>query len=548
MLTKVKRVRWRNIEDELSSGSEAAFDEAERLYEETFKTFEEGAVIPGVVIAIETDSIIVDVGYKSTATIPREEFSKETLATLKVGESLPVFLEGLEDEEGNLLLSKEKADKMKVWEEIERIYKEDGILEGKVLSQIKGGVIIDIGVKAFMPGSQIDFRPARDMGALVGKTFSVKIVKMSVKAGNIVVSRRAVLEKTRDQKRNSILSTIKEGQVVEGIVKNITDYGAFIDLGGIDGLLHITDIAWSRVGHPSEHLKVGEKHAVVILKYDKETSRVSLGLKQRTADPWDAIDIRYPVGAKVSGRVVNLADYGAFVEIEPGVEGLVHVSDLTWTREVKHPSKVVAIGEAVQAVILNIDRKARKLSLGMKQAEPNPWDQAEEKYPAGMQISGKIKSITDFGVFVGLEERIDGLIHVSDISWTRHVKHPSEVFKKGQDIEAVVLKVDRKKERISLGYKQLTADPWMEMQKSYAVGAVVKGRVSKLTDFGFFVELPDGIEGLIHLSETGLDSAERVSEIYPTSTEVRARVIRLDATERKVALSLREVPPAEETT
>jgi small subunit ribosomal protein S1 len=453
---------------------------------------------------------------------------------------MPFFLEGLEDGDGNLLLSKEKADKIKVWEQIEETYKKDGIVEGKVLSQIKGGLVVDIGVKAFLPGSQIDFRPIRDLDSLVGKTYPLKIVKMSPRRGNIVVSRRALLEKTRDQKRSTALLSLKEGQIIDGVVKNITDYGAFIDLGGIDGLLHITDIAWGRVGHPTERFKVGDKMPVIILKYDKETSRVSLGLKQLTPDPWSTVEVRYPIGTKAAGKVMSLADYGVFIEVEPGVEGLVHVSEISWARDVKHPSKFVAIGDTVTFVILNVDKKARRLSLGMKQAEANPWDHVEQRYSVGDKVSGKIKSVTDFGVFVGLEDTIDGLIHISDISWTRHLKHPSEVFKKGQDIEAVILKVDREKERISLGFKQTTPDPWQEISKKYPVGATANGVVSKYADFGFFVDIQEGIAGLVHLSETGEDSVESAQSLYPVGTEVSVRVLRIDLVERKIALSMRD--------
>jgi len=543
-MSKVIKMRRGKVE-EVTTLTELASEEMDHLYDGTFHPFEEGTILKAVVVRVESDGVAVDVGYKSEAVIPREEFSPEEYSGLKMGDLLSVFLEEMEDADGNLLLSKEKADKIKTWQEVEEIYKTDGVIEGKVISQIKGGVVVDIGVKAFLPGSQIDFRPLRDFGSIMGKTFSLKIVNMSPKRGNIVVSRRAFLEKNREQKRNTVLSSLQEGQVIEGLVKNITDYGAFIDLGGIDGLLHITDIAWSRVAHPSDHFRVGEKLSVIILKYDKETSRVSLGLKQLSVDPWKTIDTRYAIGARVTGRVVSFADYGVFLEVEHGIEGLIHISDLSWTRDVKHPSKVVAMGDSVEAAILNIDRKARKLSLGLKQVESNPWDQMEGRYPPGTTISGKIKSITDFGVFVGLDDRIDGLLHVSDVSWTRHIKHPSELFKKGQDIEAVILKVDREKGRISLGYKQLTPDPWKEILAKYKVGSVVSGRVSRQADFGFFIEMSEGIEGLVHVSETGVETTDNLAELFPVSSEVSARVIRLDPDERKIALSLRNIPDKE---
>jgi len=540
-MSKVITMRRSKVDEETSVEGGVASDEMDTLYDQTFNAFEEGTILKAMVIRVESDGVAVDVGYKLESLIPREEFAPEEYSALKSGDFISVFLEEMEDADGNMLLSKEKADKIKTWQEVEEIYKNDGVIEGKVISQIKGGVVVDIGVKAFLPGSQIDFRPLRDLGSLMGKTISLKIVSMSPRRGNIVVSRRAFLEKNREQKRTKALLSLQEGQVIEGLVKNITDYGAFVDLGGIDGLLHITDIAWSRVVHPSEHFRVGEKLSVIILKYDKETSRISLGLKQLSPDPWKTIDARYAIGSRVTGRVVSFADYGVFVEVEPGIEGLIHISDLSWTRDIKHPSKVVAMGDSLEIAILNIDRKGRKLSLGLKQVESNPWDQVEEKYPTGTTITGKIKSITDFGVFVGMDDQIDGLLHVSDVSWTRHIKHPSEVFKKGQDIEAVILKVDREKGRISLGYKQLTPDPWKEIVTKYKVGSVISGRISRQTDFGFFVELSEGIEGLVHLSETGVEATENLTELFPVASDVTARVIRLDPDERKIALSLRGV-------
>ncbi|MEK7286247.1 MAG: 30S ribosomal protein S1 [Nitrospirota bacterium] len=540
-MLKLKRAAWGRVEEELSGQAESKKQEMDLLYEETFKTFEEGAILQGTVVGIGADGVMVDVGYKSEALIANDEFTKEALSAVQIGETMPFFLEGLEDEDGNILLSKEKADKISVWEEIEETYKKDGIVEGKVLSQIKGGLVVDIGVKAFLPGSQIDFKPIRDLDSLVGKTYPLKIVKMSPKRGNIVVSRRALLERTRDQKRSTALSSLKEGQTVDGIVKNITDYGAFLDLGGIDGLLHITDIAWGRIGHPSDRIKVGDKMPVVILKYDKETSRVSLGLKQLTPDPWTTVEVRYPIGSKAAGRVMSLADYGVFIEVEPGVEGLVHVSEISWARDIKHPSKLVSVGDTVTFLILNIDKKGRKLSLGMKQAESNPWDHIEQRYIVGEKVLGKIKSITDFGVFVGLEETIDGLVHISDISWTRHLKHPSEVFKKGQEIDAVILKVDREKERISLGFKQTTPDPWQDVAKKYPIGTSITGVVSKYVDFGFFVDLQEGVVGLVHLSETGVSSPEEAISLYPVGAEVSVRILRIELADRKIALSMKDV-------
>ena len=511
------------------------------LYEETFRNFEEGTIIEGGVVAISKDKIVVDIGYKSEGMIPADQFSPDDLATLKVGDRIQVYIEDREDAEGNLVLSKEKADKMKVWEELEKAHKDEKVVEGKVISRIKGGMMVDIGVKAFLPGSQIDLHPVRDLDGLVGKTFPFKIIKINHRRGNVVVSRRILLEETRDRKRQTTLSTLKEGQLIQGMVKNITEYGAFIDLGGIDGLLHITDMSWGRVGHPSEMFMVGDKVEVMVLKYDRETGRISLGLKQKGSDPWTNVASKYQVGSRVRGKVVSLTDYGAFIELEPGVEGLVHVSEMSWTHEVRHPSRLVSIGDQVEAAVLNVDSGNRKISLGMKQTAPNPWDMVEAKYPVGTRIEGKVKSLTDFGAFVGLDEGIDGLIHISDISWTRHVKHPSELFKKGQKLEAVVLKIDREKERLSLGYKQLTRDPWDdEIPQRYKVGSGATGKVTKITDFGIFVELEGGVEGLIHISETALDPSTRLEERFKVGEEISAKIIKVDREERKIALSLRE--------
>jgi small subunit ribosomal protein S1 len=522
-------------EEKLDRGALAA------LYEETFRNFEEGTIIEGRIVSISKDKVVVDIGYKSEGIIQIDEFSTEELQRLKVNDRLPVYIEEREDAEGNLILSKEKADKMKVWEDLEKAYKEERVVEGKILSRIKGGMMVDIGVKAFLPGSQIDLHPVRDLDALVGKSFPLKIIKINHRRGNVVVSRRILLEESRDKKRQSTLATLKEGQIIQGTVKNITEYGAFIDLGGIDGLLHITDMSWGRVGHPSEVFVVGDKAEVMVLKYDRDTGRISLGLKQKTADPWTNVANKYPAGARVRGRVVSLTDYGAFVELEPGIEGLVHVSEMSWTHEVRHPSKLVSVGDTIEAAVLHVDPNSRKISLGMKQTAPNPWDMVEAKYPPGTRIEGKVKSLTDFGAFVGLDEGIDGLIHISDMSWTKHVKHPSELFKKGQSVEAVVLKIDKEKERLSLGYKQLTRDPWDdEIPSRYRVGTTTNGKVTKITDFGLFVELEGGVEGLIHISETGLEPQGRLEERFKVGADLSAKIIKVDRDERKIALSLRE--------
>ena len=511
------------------------------LYEETFKNLEEGTITEGRVVAVTKDKVVVDIGYKSEGMIPNDQFSTEELQNVKVGDLFKVYIEECEDVDGNLVLSKEKADKMKIWEELEKLFNDGKSIDGKIVARIKGGMMVDIGVKAFLPGSQIDLHPVRDLDGLVGRTFPLKIIKINHRRGNVVVSRRVLLEETRDSKRKTTLSTLKEGQLIQGVVKNITDYGAFIDLGGIDGLLHITDMSWGRVGHPSEMFNIGDKVEVSVLKYDRETGRISLGLKQKSADPWTGVASKYAIGTRVRGRVVSLTDYGAFIELEPGVEGLVHVSVMSWTHEVRHPSRVVSIGDQVEAAVLNVDPASRKISLGMKQTAPNPWDMVEGKYAIGTRIEGKVKSLTDFGAFVGLEEGIDGLIHISDMSWTKHIKHPSELFKKGQKVEAVVLRIDKEKERLSLGYKQLKSDPWDdEIPNRYAVGDVAVGKVSKVADFGIFVELDGGVEGLIHISEAGLDPQAKLEEKFKLLDEVTAKIIKVDREERKIALSLRD--------
>ena len=527
----------------VSNSSDAQLDRnaLAALYEETFRNLEEGTITEGRVVALTKDKVVVDIGYKSEGMIPSDQFSSDELQNLKVGDRLQVYIEECEDADGNLVLSKEKADKMKIWEELEKLHKEEKSIEGKIVSRIKGGMMVDIGVKAFLPGSQIDLHPVRDLDGLVGKTFPLKIIKINHRRGNVVVSRRVLLEETRDKKRQTTLANLKEGQLIQGTVKNITDYGSFIDLGGIDGLLHITDMSWGRVGHPSELFTVGDKVEVTVLKYDRETGRISLGLKQKSADPWTNVAGKYPIGTRVRGRVVSLTDYGAFVELEPGVEGLVHVSEMSWTHEVRHPSRVVAVGDQVEAAVLNVDPASRKISLGMKRTAPNPWDMIESKYPIGTRIEGKVKSLTDFGAFVGLEEGIDGLIHISDMSWTKHIKHPSELFKKAQKVEAVVLRIDKEKERLSLGYKQLTRDPWDEtIPARYRVGDSVTGKVSKVADFGIFIEMDGGVEGLIHVSETGLEPSAKLEEKFKLQDDVTANIIKVDREERKIALSLRD--------
>jgi small subunit ribosomal protein S1 len=519
--------------DDADAGERA---EMNRLYDETLRHIEEGEIVRGRVIKVTDQEVIVDVGFKSEGAISLGEFRRDNVP--KVGEEIEVFLEEAENAEGHLILSKEKADKAKVWEEITKAFEEDREIEGYVTDKIKGGLAVDIGVRGFLPGSQVDLRPVRDLGHFVGQKIVMKILKLNRQRGNVVLSRRAVLEKGREEKRRETLKNLVIGMRIKGVVKNITEYGAFIDLGGVDGLLHITDMSWGRISHPSEVLMVGEEVEVVVLKFDRETERVSLGLKQKTQDPWTNLGTKYPVGTRVKGKVVSLTDYGAFVELEEGVEGLVHVSEMSWTKKVKHPSKILSVGDQIECQVLNVDENVKRISLGIKQIESNPWDVIEQKYPIGSVITGKVRNLTEFGAFVGLDEGIDGLVHVSDISWTKKIKHPSEVLKKGDSVEAVVLNIDKARERLSLGIKQVQGDPWQEFVTKSGLGKIVGGTVVKITDFGVFVSIPGGIEGLIHTSELGSDKNAR-PENFAIGQELQAKVIRIDQGERKVSLSLR---------
>ncbi len=522
------------LEEDLNSEAMA------QMYEASFRNIDEGAVVRGRVVKVTPEGVMIDIGYKSEGIVPIDQFQREELERLMPGAEVEIFIEDREDSEGNVLLSKEKAEKIKVWESIARASEQGDVVEGRVVSRIKGGLTVDLGgVKAFLPGSQIDLRPVRNFDQLIGQTFQMRILKMNARRGNIVLSRRVLLEEERNKRKEQTLGTLKEGQVVRGTVKNLTEYGAFIDLGGIDGLLHITDMSWGRIGHPSEIFSVGDKVEVVVLKYDREHEKVSLGYKQRLPDPWSQVAGKYPVGKRLRGKVVSLAEYGAFVELEPGIEGLVHVSEMSWTHKVRHPSKLVSVGDLVDAVVLNVDPNNKRISLGMKQAEPNPWDTIARRYPVGTRVEGKVRNITEFGAFIGIEEGIDGLVHISDLSWTRHIKHPSEVLKKGQKVDAVVLHVDPEKERISLGIKQATGDPWESLiPETYTVGKSVQGKVVRQTEHGVFVELAEGIEGLIYASELGRDEGGKAASLN-VGDEVTAEIIKVDTADRKIGLSMR---------
>jgi small subunit ribosomal protein S1 len=517
------------------------------MYEESFKRFAEGEVVTGRIISIDKDHVLVDIGYKSEGQVRIQEFMDQSgNLTAKVGDAIEVMVEWWDDEDERVLLSKDKAANIKVWEAVKKSYDEEGTVKGTITNRVKGGFSVDIGVPGFLPGSQADLRPIRNLDDMVGKEFDFKILKYNRKRSNIVLSRRAILEKEMEEKRAATLETIHEGKVVEGAVKNITEYGVFVDLGGVDGLLHITDISWGRVKHPSELFSIGDPITVKILNLDLENERVSLGMKQLNEDPWTTASEKYAVGSRVTGKVVSLTDYGAFIELEEGIEGLIHVSEMSWTRKIRHPSKVVSVGEEVEAVVLDIKPESRRISMGMKQVVPNPWDVISEKYPIGTTIEGKIKNITDFGLFIGIDEGIDGLVHISDISWTRRIKHPSELFKKGDVVQAIVLDIEKENERFSLGIKQLQDDPWASVAQRYEVGKEITGTVTNLTDFGIFVELEEGIEGLVHVSEISKEKIKTPTEKFKIGDVISARVMNINSDERRIGLSIKRLEMEDE--
>ncbi|MEZ4820226.1 MAG: 30S ribosomal protein S1 [Bdellovibrionota bacterium] len=503
------------------------------------KQYKVGEIFTGTVIKVGKDYATVDIGYKSEGLIPLSEFKDaDGKANVAEGDSFDVFLESIENEDGLIILSKEKADKLKIWDEIAEACENQEVIEGRVIDRVKGGLSVDIGVKAFLPGSQVDLVPLRNLDAFVGNTYQFKIIKFNKLRGNIVLSRRAILEAERSELREKTLEVLEEGCIAEGIVKNITDYGAFIDLGGIDGLLHITDISWKRINNPSEVLNLSDKVQVKVLKYDKDKQRVSLGMKQITEDPWKDADLRYPKNAKVEGHVVNLTDYGAFIEIEDGVEGLIHVSEMSWTKRVKHPSAILNLGDKVESVVLEMDKENRRMSLGLKQTQPNPWDILVEKYPEGTKVKGVVRNVTDFGLFIEVEKDIDGLVHISDLSWSSKPKNPHNEFKKGDEVDAIVLNVDPSAEKFSLGIKQLTTDPWKEIASNYKIGAKVEGEIVKITEFGIFLKVAEDVEGLIHNSEVDVD---KVEDKYKEGDHIEATLLTIDANDRKLSLSLKEM-------
>ena len=519
-------------------------EDFDALYEESVRGFRDQDIVTGKITEITRDYVTVDIGFKSDCLITINEFqNSEGALEVEVGDSVEVYVEALEaDEDGITYLSKRKAEKVRTWEKIGDIYEEDGIVRGTIVARIKGGLSVDIGVKAFLPGSQVDLRPVRNLDKLLGEDFDFKVLKFNQKRGNIVLSRRVLLEIDRDEKRLKTLDILQEGALIKGYVKNITDYGVFVDLGGVDGLLHITDMTWGRIVHPSEMFEIGDEVEVVVLKYFPDDQKVSLGLKQKVQNPWEMVEDKFAVGTKIFGKIVSLTDYGAFIEIEPGVEGLIHVSEMSWTKRVRHPSKVVELGQMVEAIVKDLDVERKRISLSIKEVQANPWKLALDRYPVGCIVKGVVRNVTDFGIFIGLDEGIDGLVHVSDISWKQRQCKPTEVANKGDEFEVKVLNIDVDQERLSLGIKQLTEDPWKDLDEKHPLGTDITGTVVNLTDFGIFVEVSEGVEGLVHISE--IDSKipkNKVHETYPVGTVVKANIIKIDLEERRLGLSISEV-------
>jgi len=507
------------------------------LEQSSFDKLKEGTMVPGTITEIRANEVIVDIGGKAEGAIPANEFFD--LGELQIGAQIEVLLEKLEDKEGNPVLSYEKAQQKKNWENILNRCAEGTIVSGRVKSKVKGGLVVSIGVDAFLPASHIDIQPPKNLDQYLGQTYDFKVLKINHERKNIVLSRRELIEEQRQQKRRDLLEKLQPGQIRKGVVKNITDFGAFIDLDGMDGLLHITDMSWGRIGHPSEMLKQGEEIEVMVIDINREKERVSLGLKQTKSNPWDNIDHKFPVGAKVRGKVVNLVPYGAFIELEPGVEGLVHITEMSWTKRITKPSELLKVGQELDAVVLGIQKDEQKISLGLRQLEPNPWDMVRHNYPVGARVRGKVRNMTTYGAFIELEEGIDGMVHVSDMSWTRKVNHPSEVLKKGDEVDAIVLDVDPNQQRISLGMKQLMTDPWTDIDSHFRIGDVVTGTVSKIANFGAFVELKDGIDGMVHISQIQEDRVEKVKDVLKPGQQVTARVVKIDREARRIGLSIK---------
>lgn len=522
-------------------------DDFRTLFEESIRSVKPGGIVKGKVVGITPTHVVVDVGYKTEGQILIKEFKDhEGNLEVEVGDEVEVFFDSVEDEEGGILLSRERAEDIKVWEGIEKACEEGSPVEGVIVARIKGGFKVDVGVAAFLPGSHVDIRPSRSTDRLVGTRDRFHVLKYNRARGNVVLSRKLLLEKERELLKKDTLKILEEGVILEGVVKNITGYGAFVDVGGIDGILHITDMSWGRINHPSDLVRIGDRIKVVILKFDQERERISLGMKQMTPDPWKSVEEKFVVGSRVKGKVVGLTDYGAFVELEKGIEGLIHVSEMSWAKKVAHPSNVVQVGEEVETAILNVDRNRRRISLGLKQVISNPWFQVKEKYPVGSIVKGPVRNVTDFGIFVGIEEEIDGLVHISDLHWTKKIKHPSELYKKGDIIEAKVLGVDAESERFSLGIKHVTQDPWEKVAEQNPVGSKVSGPITRVADFGVFVRIDEGIEGLVHVSQLRTERVEKPSSLFKVGDEVQAEVINVDPQERRIGLSIRALGQTEE--
>lgn len=517
---------------------EFSMETMESLYNETMQNFKEGEVVRGLVVGVTDDYVLVDIGYKSEGAIPIDEFPNKS--EIVIGNEYDIFIEEPEDDEGMPILSKIKADKIKNWTHIQRIYDEDGTIEGRIVRRVKGGLKVDIGIDAFMPASQLTWRPTSDLDRYIGQSMELKIIKLTKRRRNVVVSRRKLLEEQRAGEKRELLATIEIGKVIPGEVKNITDFGAFVDVGGIDGLLHVTDMSWGRVKHPSQVVSVGQRIEVMVLNFDPKTERISLGLKQKSDNPWKTASTRYLPGSVVHGRVVSMTDYGAFVQLEDGIEGMVHVSEMSWTRRVRHPNEVMSLDEHVDVMVLSVDPQAEKIALGLKQTRPNPWKEIEQRYPVNSVVKGKVRNLTEYGAFVEIEEGIDALLHVSDISWTRKVAHPSEVLERDQEIEVKVLSIDPQNEKIGVGLKQLEKDPWQEVVDGHPIGSHVEVEIAKLVSFGAFARLENGIEGLIHVSELSSNRVQKPEEVLSVGDKVMAKVISIDSNERKIGLSLRE--------
>lgn len=534
-------------EESKSLEAEETREKLMKLYKESVKEVQVGEVVPGKVVCISKDYVMMDIGFKSEGAVPISEFTNSSgELSVKEGDTVEVLFEGVNQTRGSISISRKKAIEIKTWEKIERAHTQNEVIHGEIVKRIKGGFTVDIGVPAFLPGSQVDIKPIRDYDSFVGKDYPFKIIKYNKRLHNIILSRRLILEEERERQRKRTLATLKEGAIVYGRVKNITDYGVFVDLGGIDGLLHITDISWEKIGHPSDKFEVGNEVRVKVLKFNLEKREISLGMKQLTPDPWATVPEKYPIGATVKGRVVNLTDYGAFVKLEEGVRGLIHISEMAWSKKrIRHPSELISVGDVVEVEILDEDVKKRRISLGLKHIGPDPWEIVQEKYPVGSIVEGKVKNITKFGIFVEIVEGIDGLIHISDISWTKRIKHPRDLYKKGQVVKAKVLEINKEKGKLALGIKQLTPNPWESIPGKYPLGSIITGKITHITNFGLFVEIEEGIEGLVHISEIYQEKVKNLNDDFKIGDIIETKVIRVSSEEKKLGLSIKQLEQAD---